>query len=244
MIWLVLFLFLVWQIRLWFPVRFPKLKLHASKLSVFYGAPGSGKTTYAAYLARMALLNGYKVFSNVPIVGCYKVEKSDLGRYAINDALLIWDEAGVEFNSRDYASNFSKKSGTLNVLQWFKYHRHENVEVAIFSQGFDDMDKKLRDLNTDMYIVRRGLIPYTIVRKPIKKRPDIDELTHSPVDKYYFVRFASRRIWAPAVWPYFDSFERLGLPEKENWEIWGQAAASTPYTEPVNGLNNLDASTS
>lgn len=221
--WLVFFiiLFIIWRVRLWWPVSWPKVKLYSSRLSIYYGAPGSGKTTWAAYLADRALKSGYKVFSNVPIKGCYKVSKEDLGKYAINDALLIWDEAQVDFNSRDFKSNFNKASGTQDMLRWFAYHRHENCELAVFSQGFDDMDKKIRGLNTDMYIVRKGLIPKTIVRKPIKKRPDIDEITHTPVDKYYFVKYATNRIWAPAVWKKFDSFEKIGLPEKENWEIWG-----------------------
>lgn len=221
--WLVFFLllFIIWRVRLWWPVKWPKMKLYSSRCSIYYGAPGSGKTTWAAYLCDRAQKSGYKVFSNVPIKGAYKVNKSDLGVWAINDALLIWDEAGIEFNSRDYKQNFTKQSGSLDVLKWFKYHRHENVELAVFSQGFDDMDKKIRDLNTDMFIVRKGIIPKTVVRKRIKKRPDIDDLTHTPIDKYYFVKFATNRIYAPSVWKKFDSFDKLGLPEKENWEIWG-----------------------
>lgn len=220
--WLVFFivLFIIWRVRLWWPVKWPKIKLYSSRCSIYYGAPGSGKTTWAAFLCDRAQKSGYKVFSNVPIKGAYKVDKNDLGIWAINDALLIWDEAGIEFNSRDYKSNFSKSSGSLEILKWFKYHRHENVELAVFSQGFDDMDKKIRDLNTDMFIVRKGLIPNTVIRKRIKKRPDIDELTHTPIDKYYFVKFATNRIWAPAVWKKFNSFEKLGLPDKESWEVW------------------------
>lgn len=237
--WFVFFpiLFIIWRVRLWWPVSWPKIKLYSSRCSVYYGAPGVGKTTYACYLAQRALKSGYKVFSNVPIEGCYRVEKSDLGKWAINDALLLWDEAGIEFNNRDYKSNFSKQSGSLDVLKWFKYHRHEGVELVVFSQGFDDIDKKIRDLNTDMYIIRKSIIPNVVVRKRIKKRPDIDELTHTPIDKYYFVKFGSNRVYARPLWKYFNSFDRLGLPEKD-WDLWSSGnAPMTPLSEAkINSL--------
>lgn len=219
--WLIflILIFIIYKVRLWWPVKWPKAKLYASRCSIYYGAPGVGKTTYACYLARRAINSGYDVYSNVPIKGCYKVSKEDLGVYEISNALVIWDEVGLDFNSRDYKQSMNKASGQAHILKWFKYHRHEGCELAVFSQGFDDMDKKIRDLNTDMYIIRRGLIPNTTVRRRIKKRPDIDDITHTPIDKYFFVRLGSSRIYNRPLWKYFDSFERLGLPQKE-WEKW------------------------
>lgn len=234
-IFILVLIFIVYRVRLWFPVKYPKVKLYENKLTVYYGAPGSGKSTYCTYLAVRALKSGYKVFSNVPIRGCYKITKSDLGKFAVNDCLLLWDEAGLDWNNRDFATNFSKRSGDMTVLEWFKKHRHEGVEVAIFSQGFDDADKKIRDLNTDLYIVRKSLIPNCTVRKLVKKRPDIDDLTHSPIDKYYFVRFGSNRIYNRPLWKYFDSYDRMGLPEK-NWELWSESdivGAASPEAAPV-----------
>ena len=106
--------------------RHPK---HPLQLNVYFGVPGSGKTTYAAYLARKAqkesivirlckrfpcrftnwILSGnnwkraYPVWSNVPIKGTYQLNaKSDIGVYMIQNGKMIIDEAGVEFNNRDY----------------------------------------------------------------------------------------------------------------------------------------------
>lgn len=204
------------------PVPWPKVKLHDSKLSVFYGAPGSGKTTVATYMAQRALKSGYVVYSNVPIKGCRRIDTDSLGRWDISHSLLIWDEAGLDFNNRDFASTFSKKSGTMHVLKWFKYHRHEHVEVAVFSQGWDDLDKKIRDLNTDMYICRRSLIPYIVTYKRIKKRPDIDKQTKQPIDAYRYTLFGAHRIFMPPLWKYFDSYEGLGLPQRQYWPVWGK----------------------
>ena len=65
-------------------------------LSVYFGVPGSGKTTFASYLAKKDLKHGLKVYSNVPIVGTYRLEpKQDIGIYMIEDARLIIDEASI-----------------------------------------------------------------------------------------------------------------------------------------------------
>ena len=101
---------------------FRKVKLQPSRLSVYYGAPGVGKSTFAAALADAYIRCGIPVYSNVPINGTYRVEKSDLGTYLIESGLLIWDEVGVDFNSRQFKSNF-----TSAQIKWFKYHRHEKI---------------------------------------------------------------------------------------------------------------------
>lgn len=125
--------------------RHPK---HPLQLNVYFGVPGSGKTTYAAYLAREAqreskvlrlcrrfpnrftnwILNGknwkrpYPVWSNVPISGTLRINaKEDLGVHLIQDGKLIIDEAGVEFNNRDYKS-FPKWCVRGRVLSVFRGH--------------------------------------------------------------------------------------------------------------------------
>ena len=208
----VLGIYLVYKIFCWFPC-FNRAKLSPSSLSIYYGAPGSGKTTYAAWLASVYLRSGIPVYSNVPIHGCLSINRSDLGKYSVIDGLVIIDEAGVEFNNRN-TNSFSKSSGEQALLEWFKKHRHEGCEVVVFSQGFDDMDKKIRTLATNMYLVRRSFIPGCIVRKTIRKRPGIDEYTHKPDDLYDFVRLSGKRIWARSVWGSFDSFDRMQLPVK------------------------------
>ena len=114
-----------------------KARLVPSRMACYYGAPGVGKTTYAAFLADRYIRSGIPVYSNVPIKGCYKIDRDDVGRYLIENCLILWDEVGVDFNSRNFKSNFTK-----DQIKFWKYHRHERAEVAIFSQGFDDMDNK------------------------------------------------------------------------------------------------------
>ena len=84
-----------------FPGRFPRFRVDPSKLDIFFGSPGSGKTTLAAFFAAKALNCGIPVYSNVPIVGAFVLDKSDIGTWNIEGpALVIFDEGGAEFNSR------------------------------------------------------------------------------------------------------------------------------------------------
>lgn len=202
------------------PLKFPKFRLHPSRCSIFYGGPGSGKTTLAAFFARKAIASGIDVYSNVPISGCKILEKSDIGRYDITDGLVIIDEAGIDYNNRDFKNNFtSSKENQAKALEWWKKHRHEGAEVLVFSQGFDDMDKKIQGLGSDYYIVRRSLVPGMIVYRRILKRPQIDEHTRQPIDAYDFAPFSARRVFMRPLWRYFDSFDRMHLPPKE-WDIY------------------------
>lgn len=205
------------RICLFFCLPFPRFKLQPSALWTFYGAPGCGKSTLAAYFARRALSSGITVYSNLPIKGCRRFEKNDLGTYLMEDCLIVWDEVGVDANSRNFKSNFS---GT-NIVKFLKYHRHENAMIMVFSQGFDDMDKIIRTLSTEMFVVRKGIFK-TIKYKKIGKKPDIDEITHKPDDIYDFVPLSTKRIFAPRVWDMFNSYERLGLPERESWYVFGE----------------------
>lgn len=127
---------------------------------------------------------------------------------------------GVDANSRNFKSNF-----THDQIKWLKYHRHENAMVMIFSQGFDDMDKIIRTLSTDAFVVRRGIFN-TITYRRILKRPDIDEITHKPDDIYSFAPLSKKRIYARPVWKYFNSFQRLGLPDRE-WYTFGSAKSES-----------------
>lgn len=183
-------------------------------LSVYFGVPGSGKTTFAAWLAKRDLKKGLKVWSNVPITGTRKLDcQKDIGQYMICDGRVIIDEAGIEYDNRDF-KNFSKKQ-----LYFYKYHRHYELAVDVFSQGYDDMDKKIRTLAQRLYVVKKSLIPFFIYRQRIGKRVGINELTKEIIDEYYFVPFGRRYIFSPLLWRLFNTISRETYPEKE-WEIW------------------------
>lgn len=178
---------------------------------IYFGVPGSGKTTFAAYLSRKRLKKKGTVYSNVPIKGTYQLNPvEDLGTYDTSNALIIVDEAGIEYNNRNF-KNFKK-----NNLEFYKYHRHYKCDVAIFSQDYADMDLKLRKLATQYFLVQKSFFPFFIKRKLIRKKIGIDELTHDIIDQYYFVLFGSKWIFCPKLWKMFNTEEHKEL-RKKNW---------------------------
>lgn len=177
---------------------------------IYFGVPGSGKTTFAAWLTKKCQKNKRDVYSTVPIKGTYQVEKDDIGYYDISDGLLCWDEAGVDCDNRNYKSNFSPKQ-----VKWLKYHRHYNVDIACFSQYWNDIDIKLRNLATRLFLVQKSFIPFFVKRREIGKRIGIDEQTKQIIDEYYFVPFSTKRIFCKELWKMFNSHEREELPRKD-----------------------------
>lgn len=191
-----------------------KPKLPKQILSIYFGVPGAGKTTFAAWLTRHDTKRGIPVWSNVPITGAYKLEpKDDIGRYMICGGRVIIDEAGLEYNNREFKS-FSK-----NALYFYKYHRHYQCAVDVFSQGFDDMDKKIRTLAQKLYVVKKSILPWFICRKEIRKRVGINTMSKEIIDEYYFVPFGSKYIFSPPLWKLFNTISREQFPEKD-WERW------------------------
>ena len=197
---------------------------HPHVLNVYFGVPGSGKTTFAAYLTKWALhenalirfcrryenaltkmiLNSkylkrrIDVYSNVPITGAYRLDaKVDIGNFMIENAKVIIDEAGIEYNNRNY------KSFPQEAVYFYKYHRHYKVSVDVFSQSYEDMDVTLRRLAQNFYVVRRSLVPFCIADLYAMGMPVLD----------------TKRIFSPPLWKLFNSYSRKELPQKD-WERW------------------------
>lgn len=211
-------------------------------LNVYFGVPGSGKTTFAAYLAKQSakqsrlitwaqkhpgtfsgkllasrfFKRALPVYSNVPITGAYQLEPmQDIGKVMITGGKVIIDEAGVEYNNRK-TREFPKEA-----IYWYKYHRHYECSVDVFSQSYEDMDITLRRLAQNYYVVKKSLLPFFIVCKRIRRKVGIDDNTHQIIDKYFFGMpvLDSKWVFCPPLWKLFNSFSRKELPEKD-WSIW------------------------
>lgn len=211
-------------------------------LSVYFGIPGSGKSTFASHLAKKSMreskfrvwlrekntlftwklsdfLNLKKpefVYSNVAITGTMKLDpKEDLGTFIVRGGRVIIDEAGLEFNSREFKS-FAQKNRLF-----FKMFRHEEVKVDVFSQSYDDMDKTIRALAHNFYIVKPSLIPYFIVAIKIKRDIGVDKEQAVIRERYQSGSLFERDYcFAPSVWKLFNSHSKIpGLIPKE-WETW------------------------
>ncbi len=194
-------------------------------ISGFFGLPGVGKTSFLAkiaYLENRRIKRGkskYKqVYSNFWCDGCFRLSFRDLGKYDISDSLILIDEITLEADSRDF------KSFTQQLKQFFVLHRHYNCDIVYFTQQYDGLDKKIRDLTFDLWHVRK-LGCFTMARR-IYRCLDINKDSHEIVQGYRFpgmietllsflFPFVFRiRRWCfrPRYYKYFDSWDKVELP--------------------------------
>lgn len=192
-------------------------------VSLYFGLPGAGKTTIMArILCRAVKQKKYQnVYCNVynTIPGVTYIDNEVIGVYDIHDALLCIDEATLFADNRDH-KNFSK-----DRIQFFLYHRHYNVDIILFTQQWDGVDRKIRVITDRVYYIYKGLftghwfsrgyrVPYGIII-PDPKKTDAAKLGEI-VQGYCKPGFLSRLfgIWVfrPRYYKYFDSWERPPLP--------------------------------
>lgn len=176
----------------------------------YFGLPGCGKTTFAAYLAKKYLKRNIRVYSNVPILNCLQIDKSDIGVYLIENGLLINDEAGVEYSN----SNMRNRKISDEEIKFYKYHRHFKVDVVCFSQSHDDIDVVLRRLCNRMYYLKKSIIPGFVRRREIIRKFTINKDTHQPEFTYHWKFLGKKYIFCPPLWKMFDSHSTYNLPKK------------------------------
>lgn len=179
-------------------------------VKIYFGVPGSGKTTYAAKIVKKNLKKGIKTFTNVNIRGSIKIDTSQIGHFDMSDGELIIDEASIEYNNRNY------KSLPKEQIAWYKLARHYGIRnIYIFSQSYDDMDITLRRLADVLYIVRRTMIPGLIVTKQISRKIGINNETHQIEDQFFFKFLQLSFAFGPLYWKLFDSWEAPCLPPRK-----------------------------
>lgn len=190
--------------------NFVSMPIH---IYTFFGKPGSGKTTFAAYIAQKYLKKGYPVYSNVPIIGTYKIHKDQIGAYALplmdkDRCVLIIDEAIVEYSNRDFKTNLNKLSN-----EWWHEHRHAKCIVFLFSQSYDGYDLKLKNLTFSYYIVKPSFFTKKLVyAHRISMNIDINDVSDQVEDKYFFDPFpisffTSKFAWGPSCYHLFDTYD-------------------------------------
>ena len=152
-------------------------------ISMYFGSPGSGKTSLAARIVYKETTRKKKrydrVYTNFECVGAYAIDSNDLSTFApVPHSLVILDESGIDFNNRKY------KEMKQAVIEFLKLHRHYEIDIVFLSQSWEDIDITIRRLaNNLIYIKKIG--PFTMCRK-IRKFVMIDKDTHQIVDGYRF----------------------------------------------------------
>ena len=174
--------------------------------------PGGGKTTLAADLVRKVMhdaeKDNKKVYSNVPIIGAYQLDITDIGKYELKDCVIIIDEAGSDLSNRNWQHNLN-----MQQIKTIKLHRHLNMDVWLFSQSYGDVDNKFRELTTGLYMLKSSIIPFRINAKAIRK--DVDLINGQIVEFYEWDRSSFFHFWSVPNWAYFNTAQvDMILPKK------------------------------
>lgn len=188
-------------------------------ITMYFGSPGCGKSTLLAKLAILARKSGYdNVVTNAEdCKSASYINIDDLSTKTLpENTLLLIDEAGIVYNNRKF------KTFSAGVIEWFKMHRHEGVDVVLFSQSWEDVDITIRRLTNELYHLKK-VGPFTLIKK-VYKRVDVDDKTHQIIDAYKFGKIFGNLIgsgnygfiFRPLYYKFFDSFCKL---DREVMEI-------------------------
>lgn len=194
-------------------------------INLVFGLPGCGKTTLLTKMVFDALKKGkYKnVYCNVPLAGdpifdkMIMISPSDIGKYLISDGIVFLDESMIAFNTRNYAK-FND-----DLVQYFCMHRHYNVDLWLFSQRSDGLDKNIRSITDRVFYCSKkfptGFWWSNIVRVPYKiifpdaKSDRAGEIIQGYIQPPFLNRLFAQHLFRPKYYKYFNSWDRPKLPE-------------------------------
>ena len=185
----------------------------------YFGLPGCGKSTFLAKLARQYISRGYPVYvlDTAPVDGCHLINWQDIGVYDMSGAVILLDEISLYADNRDY----KKFSDTLK--QFFILHRHYHCDIIWFTQQYDGVDRKIRELTTCLYYVRAaGYLTYAVridrfihVEKERKEIRVGYKITGFLRALFGWLNHSVKFCYRPRYYKYFDSFEAPPLPKKQ-----------------------------
>lgn len=184
------------------------------KLIMIFGKKGSGKTTTLTALALDHVRKGWNVYSTIDIPFCNTFNVDDIGTFTFPPKSAVFiDEVGMIWDNRDF------KNFKTNVRDFFKLQRQYKCKVYLFSQSFD-IDKKLRDLTDEMYLLTNFCRVWSFQRRILKKigisnGDQNNSGVSSLVDTYRFdLPFFGgwKFVFIPRYVKYFTSFDPKPLP--------------------------------
>ena len=148
--------------------------LNPYKLIFIFGKKGSGKSTLLAKYAYQYRHNGWSVYSTEPIPGTYKINYEDIGYKQFPEhSCIIVDEVGMIWDNRNF-KNFKPE-----VRDFFKLQRHYKCCLILASQTFD-VDKKIRDLADEMYLVKKSFRVFSYAKRILRQTVLVKSTAEAP----------------------------------------------------------------
>lgn len=194
-----------------------KKYLNPYKLIFIFGKKGSGKSTLLTKYALTYLKRGWNVYSTECCPGTFKIQPTDVGYCQFpENSVIIVDEVGMIWDNRGF------KNFPTEVRDYFKLQRHYKHVVILASQTFD-VDKKIRDLADEMYLVTKKFRIFSYAKKILRQTVLVEATGQSPskidenlvFDSLLLFWAGSRKLtYIPKYTQYFDSFGTPQLRDK------------------------------
>ena len=196
------------------------------KLYFYFGKKGSGKSTLLSKIAYENLKKGHQVYSQEvmsfkirtkafhkkELKSTLPIEPRNIYDYSFpSGSVILIDEASLLWSNRDFKS-FDKK-----IVNWFQQQRKYKVSVHLFSVSFD-IDKKIRDLCDEMYIVRKYMRVFSVAKHVVRKPVIVHPMGDAPAsiqddiieDGLILAPFGGIKFTLIPKWTrYFDSFRQV-----------------------------------
>ena len=192
-------------------------------IKCYFGVPGCGKSTILVreYLKnRKHYDNIYTI--NIQIANVPMIDKSDLEEYKFKNCLILWDEITMDADNREFKT-FSK-----NLRDFFILHRHFGCDIIYATQNFENVDKKVRDLTSELWYMSKSVIPlfkHFTLAKRIYRNININEMSSELTLGYRFCNFLEsifvsncKIVFRPRYYKYFDTHDELSLKGRPLYE--------------------------
>ena len=148
------------------------------------------------------------------------------------------------------ADNREFKSFSQDLRDFFILHRHLGCDIIYATQNFENVDKKIRDLTSELWYMSKSVIPFFrefTTAKRIYRNININEYTSDLTLGYRFCNllesfFTSNFmiIFRRKYYKYFDSYNTLGLEKREKY-YGGNIKQNKSYINSIsNDTNNIN----
>lgn len=205
--------------RVRFSTHFPYFEsVGTIMVSIYFGLPGCGKTTLAVKHILEYKKKGLNVYTNIDVAidGVIRIDKPDIGKYNMHDGKVVIDEASLVYDNRDF-KKFDFKDKYFNLM-----HRHYNIDIEYYTQKYDGLDSKIRNIADSVYWVRKGAIfrgrskavkvPYGVYIPEKGDTANVGEIINGYYKPSFIAKLFGERCKRKKYYKYFDSFCREELP--------------------------------
>lgn len=209
-------------------------------IKCYFGVPGCGKSTILVKEYRKNRKKYKHIYTiNIDTIGCERINKEILEKYKVEDSLILWDEITMDADNREF------KTFSNELRDFFILHRHLGCDIIYVTQNYENVDKKIRDLTSELWYMTKSVVPFFrrfTTAKRIYRNININEYSSELTLGYRFCSwlesiFASNFIicYRKRYYKYFDTHQLLNLGGRETY------GEHFKQIENSNDHNNIDS---